>query len=534
MSFSSLAFNQCVSYNNLQSGVDQGYFDAKTTIPATNQESTKTAAYTYVNVDPNYPPFAVKLDNQLVVKGDLKDNVATIDIYNGFFTGTITDVQVNGVSITGAAFPIDVGNVRQGYTDQLGTYDITLYYADADMPSNYARCYDSDFNTVCIDGFTSLGPGPYYVTFPSQVVNTFRAVYIETGDGNCTGPTPPPVDFTGPIVSVAVSKDTGQYMVAVTGSKFVVNCGGSSTLGSLNVSSNYGASWTRIPIDNYWSKVAVSGDGHYMLAVSLGGYAYQSTNYGSTWSYISVPVAAYSGCAISGNGQYQTIVGYYSGNGSTYYIYRSLDYGSTWTSTSSRFSISPSSYGTPENKNFSGCAMSSDGVYQTIITGIDALSDKIGLIFYSLDGTSNPATFDPTRNPFGSLSATYLNQWFTDITCSPNGGKLFATMSNTPTPGIGPYKLYKSTNYGVDWSVVNDNDYWIGVTANDTSISLGVVCGNTYIKVINAASVISDLTGSGVRSWKCIDVNNGGAYILAGTTSGLFLSTDYGTTFTSV
>jgi hypothetical protein len=79
MSFSALADNQCVSYNNLQSGVNQGYFDAKTTIPATNQESTKSAAYTYVDIDPNYPPFAAKLDNQLVVKRDLKDNIAVIE-----------------------------------------------------------------------------------------------------------------------------------------------------------------------------------------------------------------------------------------------------------------------------------------------------------------------------------------------------------------------------------------------------------------------------------------------------------------------
>jgi hypothetical protein len=529
MSFSALADNQCVSYNNLQSGVSQGYFDAKTTIPSTNQESTKTAAYTYVNIDPNYPPYAAKLDNQLVVKSDLKDNVAAVGISNGFFTGTITDVQVNGVSITGASFPLDIGNGTLGYTDQIGTYDITLYYADADMPSNWARCYDSDYNTVCIDGFTSLGPGPYYVTFPSQVINTINQVSIETGDGGCIGPTPPPLNLGVAMTSVAVSKNTGQYMVATSGTKMVINCNYTYTVGSLNVSSNYGATWTRIAIDNYWTKVAVSGDGHYMLAVSAGGYAYQSTNYGSTWSFISaLPAAVYTGCAISGDGQYQTIVGQYSGAGFTYYAYRSLNYGVTWTSI---FSSAPS------NKNFSGCAMTSDGVRQVIVTGIDQVggypgdtnAPYDGYVYYSSNGTSTPVTFNE-----GSISAAYVDQWYTDVTCSPSGDKLFTTMSNTPSPGSGPFKLYKSTNYGVNWTMINGNNSWIGVTANDTSISLGVVCGNTYIKTINASNVVSDLTGSGVKSWTSVDADNGGTYILAGASDGLFLSTNGGISFTAL
>lgn len=540
MSFSALAYNQCVSYNNLQSGVDQGYFDAKTTIPATNQESTKDAAYTYVNVDPNYPPFASKLDNQLVVKGDLRDNVAAVGISNFFFTGTVTDVQVNGVSITGASFPLDIGSGTLGYTDQIGTYDITLYYADADMPSNTAICFDSDFNTICIDGFTSLGPGPYYVTFPSQVINTINQISIDTGDGYCTAPPPPPINLGVAMTSVAVSKNTGQYMVAVAGTKLVVNCNLTYTVGSLNVSSNYGATWTRILIDNYWAKVAVSGNGQYMLAVSVGGFAYESSTYGATWSYISaLPTAIYTGCAISSDGQYQTIVGQYSGVGFTYYVYRSQDYGSNWTASSytyTQFSPnggSPDYY--PENKNFSGCAMTADGVRQVIVTGIDGVGSNptdtdfhAGYIWYSSNGTSTPVSFNDA-----SISVEYQEQSYTDVTCSPNGGKLFATMSNNPTGGT-PFKLYKSTDYGANWTMINASDFWVGVSANDTSITYGVVCGSTYIKTINASNVVSNLTGSGVKNWTCVDADNGGTYILAGSSDGLFLSTNGGTSFTAL
>jgi hypothetical protein len=185
MAYSDLANNQGVSFNSLISGVSQGYFSAKTTIPSTNKMATKSACNTYVTVNPSYPSFAAKADNQLVVKQDLQNNEATLYITNNFFTGTITNVTVNGVSITGASFPLDIGNGTTGYTTQIGTYDILVYYADATNLDNYMRIEDSEYNTACIDGFSSLGPGPYYVTFSSQVINTSVGVVIESGDGNC-------------------------------------------------------------------------------------------------------------------------------------------------------------------------------------------------------------------------------------------------------------------------------------------------------------------------------------------------------------
>jgi len=438
-------------------------------------------------------------------------------------------------------------------------YIVNGYVDEADLNAsyNFEVCfdwYDCDGTmvtqcTISSGGFTlpyncwnpTYGYLAYYYQYPGGPKVPACCSYLDAY--NPCGPTTTTTTTTTsypignqPISSVAVSKDTGQYMVASIGTKYIVNCGGNQTLASLVVSSNYGASWAR-KINGVWTKVAVSGNGQYMLAVGAGDYAWQSTNYGSTWSVISsIPAAVYSGCAISGDGQYQTIVGYYSGTGMTFYIYRSLNYGATWTAVSQykpTGSLNPQPW---QNKNFSGCAMTSNGVHQILITGIDFVgpfpgypsAPVDGYVYYSSNGTSSPANFND-----GSISAAYLDQWYTDVTCSPSGDKLFTTMSNTPSPGSGPFKLYKSTNYGANWTMINGNNSWIGVTANDTSISLGVVCGNTYIKVINAASVISDLTGSGVKSWKCVNVNNDGQYILAGATNGLFLSTDFGTTFTA-
>ena len=71
MSWSGLANNQTVSFNNLQNAVSTGVFTAKTSIPASNEQITKADANTYVNIDTAYAPYAAKASNQLVVKSDL-------------------------------------------------------------------------------------------------------------------------------------------------------------------------------------------------------------------------------------------------------------------------------------------------------------------------------------------------------------------------------------------------------------------------------------------------------------------------------
>ena len=71
MSWAGLADNQIVSFNNLQDAVNTGQFTALATIPASNEEITKTDASTYVNNWTGYPLFANKASNQLIAKRDL-------------------------------------------------------------------------------------------------------------------------------------------------------------------------------------------------------------------------------------------------------------------------------------------------------------------------------------------------------------------------------------------------------------------------------------------------------------------------------
>lgn len=531
MSFSALADNQCVSYNNLQSGVNQGYFDAKTTIPATNRESTKAAAYTYVDIDPNYPPFASKLDNQLIVKRDLKDNVAVVEISNNFFEGTITDVTVNGVSIYGASFPLDIGNGTQGYTDQIGTYDVVLYYADANMPSNYARCYDSNYNTVCVDGFSSTGPGPYYVTFSSQSVSTIYPVSIITGDGSCTAPVPPQIG-NQPVASVAVNRGSGQYMAMA--SSELRNETSSSRGGGIFVSSNYGATWTFRAFIEYWGFISMSDNGQYMIAMPNYGQAYMSSDYGVNWSAItstvsylgntlSVGFGAFNGVAISGDGQYMIILNQ-TGSSTlrSNYAFLSNNYGATWSVTKSN---------SFDDKPFYGVDMSSNGAYMFLAKQGEILrSTNYGSSWTSITGFNASITVQ-------------------DVKCVADGSKVIAakTKSTFGINTMNPDYLMTSSDYGSNWSDVTSGSgslkAWSTCEINTSSSGTGygisdtrdvsIVLTSTYIGKTNASSY-SDLTSAGLRTWTSISNSDNGQYAIAGAYNGLFLSSNYGSTFTQI
>ena len=105
--------------------------------------------------------------------------LANVNISNTFFAGTIDDVQVNGVSITGATFPLPIGNGTIGTTNQIGTFSIEVFYSGVSLNS-HIDCTDSNSITSCTN---MIGAGS--VTFTSQVVNTSVDVNILSADSNC-------------------------------------------------------------------------------------------------------------------------------------------------------------------------------------------------------------------------------------------------------------------------------------------------------------------------------------------------------------
>ena len=72
MAWDDVVNNQTVSFNNLQSAVNQLVFVQKTSIPSSSEQITKTDADTYVYLNTAYVPYSDKTSNQLVVKSNLQ------------------------------------------------------------------------------------------------------------------------------------------------------------------------------------------------------------------------------------------------------------------------------------------------------------------------------------------------------------------------------------------------------------------------------------------------------------------------------
>jgi hypothetical protein len=110
MPWNTLAFNQTVSFNNLQNAVNTGVFTAKTTIPVSNECITKTDANTYVNINTSNPGYVAKAANQLVVKDDLSTAAAPtyITIQSGLYPVTGPNTTITGYIFNNTASDIYV------------------------------------------------------------------------------------------------------------------------------------------------------------------------------------------------------------------------------------------------------------------------------------------------------------------------------------------------------------------------------------------------------------------------------------------
>lgn len=164
MSWAGLASNQGVTFNNLQDGVNTGQFTAKTTIPATNQLVSKSAANTYVNIDTSYAPYAAKASNQLVTKSDLVTTTTT----------TTTTTAAPTTTVASYAYYFDSTSYSNGFDAcQFFVGGIVLYAASSN-PASVSRFFtDAGLTTPY------TGNGNYYAWSPDNVTN-----YVGTVDSS--------------------------------------------------------------------------------------------------------------------------------------------------------------------------------------------------------------------------------------------------------------------------------------------------------------------------------------------------------------
>jgi len=346
--------------------------------------------------------------------------------------------------------------------------------------------------------------------------------------------------------SIAISY-SGQYQTAV-----VFN-------GPVWYSSNFGATWTTsTAASQSWSSVAMSASGQYQVGLVYNGQTsvtnattlvvtnvingiWYSSNYGMSWSVSTFPTALtvlqdWSSIAMSKTGQYATAV---SNNG---YIYTSSNQGQTW---------SLSSSGVATKMTWTSVGMSFDGSIQaaTVSTGNVYISTNFGASW-------TVCTYPPfTRG-------TILTQVCQSIALSYSGTTMTCVVSNVGT--------YVSNDTGNTWQQDNTNSYaWVsGAISGDGLFKVAVIAngpistwnngpgaasplfswrsGSTALFPPNAV-VLSTTTAAEAKTtttldrvvfptktWNSVVSSSTGQYQLAGSQTGLYVSSMYGIGWTCV
>ena len=260
MAYSDLDQNQTISFNNLQSGVSEGFFTVKAAIPSDTKQVTKTQANTYININAALPSFVSKSPDQLITKQDLS-GITTVSPYLMYGIANNIYKSIDGGATWTVFQQLPVSSQWCGVAgDRTGTYIAAV---------------SRDFNNVV---YISNNGGNTFYSVVLNAANPFRATDVSMSNN-------------------------GQY-IAVTGYS-----SGPDSLGvaRISTSSNFGSSFdsgsytdiSALDIYNNLS-IAVSGNGQYMTAivaynVTFGGfpnpnndrpwsYKILSSNYGSTWT----------------------------------------------------------------------------------------------------------------------------------------------------------------------------------------------------------------------------------------------------------
>lgn len=440
MAYNDLNQNQTISFNNLQSGVSQGVFTAKQSIPSSAKQVTKSEANTYVNINTSLPSFVSKASNQLITKQDLSGITSQYPYL------------MYGVAANYAYKSIDGGVTWSALSGSPG-FDLDWTGIAGDSTgTNIALICESQNNQV----YVSNDGG---VSFTAVTISYILVGFYATGIS---------MSANGQYISVAGVSTTSTY--------------GSNRNARVAVSNNYGASFgggswadnTGYVLYNDSGKVSVSGNGQYITAV----FSYQvdpgslsqprpwsfrvySSNYGASWTKSGgSEFCAFLDIAVDYSGQNQFITSDWVKPGFTGSIgikaFVSNNYGSSWTE---KFSNTTAFYlGGRHYAGFISATISDDG--KTMVGATDAYprfqgmnydtltpnivtSSNYGSSFTFTDGYTGSAGIAGGNIVVNDVTNNYISMMLKNIgqfNYSKNGGVSFLTT----TSGSYPWKqLYR-------------------------------------------------------------------------------------------
>ena len=555
MSWNTLLPNQCISFNNLQDACNLGLFFYSQPIPVSNEQITKQDFEDYIIVPTSvsqYPPFVNKSQNQLVVK----DNVA---VYGG-----ATLVPNYGISFTGIYYydltyqtPVGLWTLpasstqNSQYYSQFGSQFDPFLYIEVDgtstSPSGFFSVTLSVNGNVVSDGTFFNTSGPQYTLIPLnyEIIYAPNNIELTIIDGQAT---PINVNFQDqnggiPINAVSMNRGSGQYQMVATGA-------GSSGFGlgflqgSLYRSIDYGATWQASSTNTlyYWQRIAMSDTGQYMIASSLNGPLFLSSNYGASYDDITLRVNAHTteyfeGTGMSGDGKY-IIVCYEEPGGMTFSTKISNNYGANGS-----WSYVPGL--SVAAKSIQGVAISNDGQFMYLSYTSAGFS---GIVLRSTDYGATWQTV--------SVGTQYVR----DISCSSDGSTVVVTGATSGYGGgyLSRGWIFKSTNYGASYTSIQTgnsnlrNWYRVGQLYDYGPSPSGYGSVMTYIgdyagQLTDPSEtspvggdtlgsvILSGVTGMGLKVFTDCAVGgyNGPLRLLASTT-GLFRSDNGGISWTQL
>lgn len=304
----------------------------------------------------------------------------------------------------------------------------TQFYAQ-ELYTNTAYDY-TQFGTQ----FTATGPSAVWC----GIAVSATGQYMTAIDNGATYPTGGYIysssNFGNTWNQVASQQGWGQVAMNATGQIQIaaIGLGPNGYNGQIYRSTDYGATWSILTNSfyTYWASLSVSASGQYMVGTdhftgfNTAGYVYTSSDYGITWARLtSLPFVVLGPIRVSASGQYQTV----TGQGIP--LYRSTDYGQTWSST-----------GTSDR--YAGVAVSASGQYQTATSF--TFDGGSGSIYVSAD-------YGATWTVYGSTGIIYRA-----VAISASGKYQAVYVINSG--------VYYSTNYGQTWTfVASPNAFLYGI-----------------------------------------------------------------------
>lgn len=290
--------------------------------------------------------------------------------------------------------------------------------------------------------------------------------------------------------------------------------------GVIFVSTNSGFSWrpmTNTPPGTWWS-VATSGDGNTILGASSTGLLCLTTNAGKDWHNTSAPLQFWFTVAMTPDARMLVAASQWDMNPGEYGgIYISTNFGSSWNLTSAPLgqwrSVACSEAATTliaaclQDTNSNPCPL-----YYTTNSGLTWVSNNMPVsnwecVDLSPDGSrliagDNSGRIYVSTNSGMSWISNSLPNYISSVKSSASGDRLFALEFG----GL----VYASTNFGVSWTAINHSwQSWSSiVTSGDGSKQVVASFGGGIQTTIPDLKIVASGTNITV-SWSARTISAG-------------------------